>query len=104
ASPTTLGPSNLNDVKVIDLNGDSDLDLAAVSFASAGTVAQMLGNGAGAFAAPVSYPAASYPTAIALGQVNGDGTPDIAVSNGNNDHTVQLLLSIVPQLAISNVT
>lgn len=64
-----------------DFNGDGKLDLLLLTpdFGSGATMAILLGNGDGTFQAPVTY---SVPTApyLALGDFNGDGKPDIAIS------------------------
>ena len=51
----------------------------------------LLGNGDGTFQAAVSFATGSVPTSVALGDVNGDGRPDLAVANALND-TVSVLL------------
>src|SRR5262249_50560340 len=43
------------------------------------------------FSAPVSYAVGSYPNAVAVGDFDGDGTPDLAVTN-QNSNSVSLLL------------
>src|SRR5947209_7146280 len=45
-----------------------------------------------AFLAPVNYPAGVAPTAIAVGDFNGDGRPDIATVNNTGIGTVSVLL------------
>jgi hypothetical protein len=66
-----------------DFNGDGKLDLLLLTpdFGSGSTMAVLLGNGDGTFGAPVTYsvPVGAY---LALGDFNGDGKPDIAVSGG----------------------
>jgi FG-GAP-like repeat/Abnormal spindle-like microcephaly-assoc'd, ASPM-SPD-2-Hydin len=69
-----------------DVNGDGKLDvLVAVAFDSTetfGEVGVLLGNGDGTFQPSVLYPtggAAAYDVAVA--DINGDGKPDMVVSN-----------------------
>jgi len=59
----------------------------------------LLGNGAGAFtAAPGSpFPVGAWPTSVAVGDFNGDGKPDLAIAN-SNDNTVTVLLNTTPLL------
>jgi len=59
-------------------------------------VSVLLGRGDGTFEAPQSFPAGSSPSAIALGDFNGDGAVDLAVAGsqmavllGNGDGTFQ---------------
>jgi hypothetical protein len=51
----------------------------------------MLGDGAGALAAPVDYPAGSQPGEVAIGDFNGDDEADLVAPNGNGT-TVSVLL------------
>jgi hypothetical protein len=47
---------------------------------SDGTVGVILNQGNGSFAAPLLYPVGLYPSALAAGDVTGDGKPDLVVS------------------------
>jgi hypothetical protein len=40
----------------------------------------LLNNGNGTFAAKVSYPAGTWPEAVAAADLNGDGKPDLVVA------------------------
>ena len=74
-----------------DLNGDGKLDLALVNACGTfptsydcpyGTVDIMFGNGDGTFGAPWGIGLrAWFPDSIAMGDVNGDGHLDVAVSS-----------------------
>jgi hypothetical protein len=69
-----------------DLNGDDDLDLVAAGLRD---VSVFLGNGDGTLAPKTGYGAGRAPTAIAAGDLNGDGRPDLAVAD-NVDNRVTL--------------
>jgi len=73
-----------------DFNGDGKLDLA-VTIQGTNSVAILLGNGNGTFAAPVSYAVGTVPFVVATGDFNGDGKRDLAVSN-EFSHDVSILL------------
>ena len=41
----------------------------------------LLGSGNGTFQVPMSYAAGEHPQAVAIGDFDGDGKPDLAVRN-----------------------
>src|SRR5262249_10163727 len=49
-----------------------------------GTVSVLIGDGDGTFQAPQSFGVGVSPNAVAVGDFNGDGRPDFAVSNVYN--------------------
>jgi hypothetical protein len=70
------------------------LDLATASFSTNGTVSVLLNNGNGTFQSPVNYSignSSSYP-AIAVGDFNQDGSPDLVATNFGGA-TVSVLLN-----------
>jgi hypothetical protein len=75
-------------VAAADLNGDGKPDLVVVnacggdSSCAGGTVGVLLNNGSGAFGTAVTYATNGWlAPAVAVADVNGDGKPDIVVSN-----------------------
>jgi hypothetical protein len=80
-----------------DINGDGRPDLAVANYSASGTVSVLLntttlGNMTPDFAAPLDFATGSLPTAVAIGDVNGDGRPDLAVAN-SADNSVSVLLN-----------
>jgi FG-GAP-like repeat/Abnormal spindle-like microcephaly-assoc'd, ASPM-SPD-2-Hydin len=91
SSPVETGPVT---VATGDFNGDGKLDAAVVS-ATEGTVSILLGSGNGTFQTPVSYSLGTTPNpqGIAVGNLNNDACPDLAVvDEGTN--TVSVLLNV----------
>jgi hypothetical protein len=96
----TLYGGRPSSIRSADFNGDGHLDLVVVnnkdipilgrggvvigSQPMAGTVSVLLGNGDGTFQAPRNAPAGSSPSQLAVGDFNGDGRPDFAVSGSGS--------------------
>jgi hypothetical protein len=84
---------------VADVNGDGKLDLVVANQCfttegcyvyppALGGVSVLLGNGDGTFQAAQNYSSGGYKAwSIAVGDVNGDGKPDLLVINGYADNT-----------------
>jgi hypothetical protein len=100
------GGTGASSVAVADVNGDGVLDLAVANLyasstdCSKGSVAVLLGNGDGTFQTAATYGSGGQgATSVAVGDLNGDGKPDLAVANagspqvgillGNGDGTFQ---------------
>jgi hypothetical protein len=98
-----LGPSNLGitpfKVVVADLNGDGIPDIVAANVFGnfCCSVSVLLGNGDGTFEPPQTIPVDASSFYLAVGDVNGDGKPDLIIANfinkgyGTGD-TVSVLL------------
>ena len=83
--------NTLNAVAIGDLTGDGIPDVAAGQFVTEGSVSVLAGTGTGSFGPPVSTPASRFGIrAVAIGDVDGDGLPDVAT--GHVDGTVVVLL------------
>ena len=90
-SPFAAGSGPLF-IVAADFNGDGKPDIA-VGNRSGNTVTVLLGNGSGSFTAATGSPFAvgNQPYGLKAGDFNGDGIPDLAVAN-ENDNTITLLL------------
>jgi hypothetical protein len=95
------GGSDAGSVAVADLNGDGKLDIVVANACAdasspcdtTGSVGVLLGNGDGTFKTAVAYGSGGYsaccgPTWVAVADVNGDGKPDIVVTNACNINTL----------------
>ena len=84
-SPFAVGKSPVA-IASADLNSDSHADLVVVNQAD-NTISVLLGNGDGTFTPALNSPLATgqAPTAVAIADFNGDGVPDIAVTDPQTD-------------------
>ena len=78
-----------------DLDSDDVPDLIVVNNGTYpthfGTVSVLLGAGDGTFAAAVSYPSGADSFSVALGDLDGDQVPDLAVANSGSGNISVLL-------------
>jgi FG-GAP-like repeat/Cep192 domain 4/HYDIN/CFA65/VesB-like, Ig-like domain/FG-GAP repeat len=80
-------------VAVGDFNGDGKLDLVTAD-AGIGDISVLLGNGDGTFQPPVNYSSGSSlsdPQIVIAADFNGDGKPDLAVTDYNAGSVAILL-------------
>lgn len=79
------GGEGAEGIAIGDVNGDGHPDLVVANYTQcgecAGGVGVLLGNGDGTFQAAVGYNSAANATSVAIGDLNGDGHPDLVVTN-----------------------
>jgi hypothetical protein len=85
-------------VAIGDLDADQVPDLVLATHGTypehdAGGVSVLLGVGDGTFAAAVHYPAGGWSSSGAIGDLDGDQIPDLAVANSHSDD-VSVLMGI----------
>jgi hypothetical protein len=94
SNPAT-GPGPYS-VAVGDFNGDGISDLAISNYDDGfvSSVTVLLGNGNGKFTQAAQSPitVGGGPISVAVGDLNGDGIPDLAVANNAGGGTVTILL------------
>ena len=103
----SFDPGNYpRDVIPVDVNHDGKVDLVVTNVGinsggallaadgdEPGSVAVLLGNGDGTFGAPITYSPSVYPGWTAVGDFNGDGYPDLAVTQVLDGHSVKVMLN-----------
>jgi hypothetical protein len=100
-SPFPCGDSPFN-VAIGDINGDGKPDLAIVNSPSSTSdrtgrdgLTILIGDGLGVFTRMTASPIATakFPNMAAIGDVNGDGVADVAVSNPDSDKITVFTMS-----------
>ena len=105
--PVTVGISWA--VAIGDLNGDEHMDLAVANGGTTGhnltgQVSWLLGNGDGTFRAAQHFPTGGTVTySVAVGDVNGDGRPDLVLPNVDST-SVGVLLNLTRAATVTAVT
>jgi hypothetical protein len=91
-SPVDLraGFSWTREFAVGDVDGNGWPDIVA-TVRSTSEVAVFLGTGQGAFAPPVLYPACAAPSRLAMGDLDGDGVLDLAVTSDASSAEITIL-------------
>ncbi len=87
--PHFVVASNARDFASVDVTGDGILDLVAVGDDGISVAA---GNGDGTFRQRVAYSIGTQALAMAVGDFNGDGRPDVAAT-GFADNSLAILLA-----------
>jgi hypothetical protein len=92
-SPAGFAPWSLTEG---DVNGDGNPDLVVPNYLGTDgggpAVTVLINQGGGTFAPPATYSPGAQPVSIAIGDLNADGKPDLAVVN-NGSNTVSVLLN-----------
>lgn len=83
------------DVATADFNMDGKPDIAASIFSPGNSVRVFLNNGDRTFRPSAVYRAVGNPSGVAAGDLTGDGTPDMVVSNGSlNANSISVYFNI----------
>src|SRR5690349_7591428 len=113
AAPHTFGVGSEGSpfsLAIGDLNGDGNLDVIVANYGCTlcsppvnGSVSVLVGKGDGTFQSTTNYDTGPNPQSVTLGDFNGDGKPDVVVTNfgstniavllGNGDATFQAAIS-----------
>ncbi|WP_333399262.1 FG-GAP-like repeat-containing protein [Microcoleus sp. K4-B3] len=102
--PTGDGPAS---VSIGDINGDGKPDLAVANFGSGSASILLNTTPTGAttptFSSQVPFATGSSPRSVSIGDINGDGKPDLAVANRGSD-SASILLNTTPKVTAVTAT
>src|SRR4028119_1756525 len=91
--PTVGGPQS---VSIADINGDGSPDVAVANVYSNTTSILInttpTGGTTPTFAPTVDFPTGNGPFSVSIGDINGDGKPDVATANVNPTGSINMLL------------
>ncbi|MBM4169755.1 MAG: T9SS type A sorting domain-containing protein, partial [Ignavibacteria bacterium] len=97
--------SNPESVTIGDIDGDGKPDLAVGSWTShtVSVFRNTSTSGTISFASKVDYATGTNPSSVAIGDLDGDGKPDLAVANVNS-HTFSVLRNVIGSAISPTVT
>ena len=100
----STGGTTPEGVAVADFNGDGSADVVVTNEAS-GTIGVLLNNGNGTFAAATTFStgSSSGPWGVAVGDFNGDGKADVAVTDSSTN-AVAILPNIYERTSVTLTT
>ncbi|MCZ0983293.1 FG-GAP-like repeat-containing protein [Streptomyces diastatochromogenes] len=90
ASSVPAGVSLPSAIELADVDEDGTPDAVLVAPGSPGSVAVLLGDGAGGFGTASVLPAGANPTSASVSDLNGDGHADLVVSSAQSNEVVVL--------------
>src|SRR5262249_44834833 len=91
--PVGAGGTVAGAIAIDDFNGDGRLDLVAANGIVGETLFVLRGRGDGTFAALGEEPTGTGPVSVGLGDLDGDGAPDVAVAN-RDSNDVSILMNL----------
>jgi hypothetical protein len=80
--PPTNVPDRLTDLDLADVDVDGTLDFVCSDYERA-SISVLFGDGAGGIRARSQFPASLHCHSVTIGDVNGDGRPDVVLTHGS---------------------